>query len=358
MRVQGSLDKIAGRHWLWGGNVNADSPELDTNDLGRLNDAGDIGIGAFLRYRETQPGRRLRSYSHEFDVNRGSDFDTSLGGNVSLSAGTNVTWHNYWSTSFRAGTDVRGQDLRLARGGPSIGTPQRWNVSGSLGNSGASQSRWNVSGFYTSSETRDHYGEVSGNLSARPAPRLQMSLGPSYSQELQTRQYVTTLADGRAETYGNRYIFGAIDRSTISAQARVAFTFKPDLNLDLYLEPFAASGRYTGFGELLAPRSRDLLVYGTHGTEIERQPDGSYLVTDGGTTFPLRSDDFNVRSFRSNIVLRWEWRPGSTFFGIWQQNRASNSPTGDHVGFGDLVESFSAPGDNIVAVKMTLWLSK
>lgn len=71
----------------------------------------------------------------------------------------------------------------------------------------------------------------------------------------------------------------------------------------------------------------------------------------------MNNSDFNVRSFRSNVVLGWEWRPGSTFFFVWQQNRSHSESQGDHVGAGDLLGSFSAPGDNIFAIKTTWWIS-
>jgi hypothetical protein len=130
------------------------------------------------------------------------------------------------------------------------------------------------------------------------------------------------------------------------------------VNLDLYMEPFAASGRYSDYGELTAARARTLRIYGTEGTTIARLPDGSFVVTDGAATFTLPNRDFNVRSFRSNVVLRWEWRPGSTLYAVWQQNRGSTVPEGEHIGFGDLFGSLSAPGDNIFAIKTTVWFSR
>ena len=125
----------------------------------------------------------------------------------------------------------------------------------------------------------------------------------------------------------------------------------------MYAEPFAASGRYVRFGELLEPRGPELRYYGTDGTTIEPLADGKQLVTDGSSTFELRNYDFNVRSFRSNVVLRWEWRPGSNLFVVWQQNRASRVAEGQNVGLGDLLGSLSAAGDNIFAIKMTFWTS-
>ena len=130
------------------------------------------------------------------------------------------------------------------------------------------------------------------------------------------------------------------------------------MTLDVYAEPFAASGRYDGFGELEAARSSYLREYGENGIGLDRQPDGKYVVADNGSVFSFTRRDFNIRSFRSNVVLRWEWRPGSTFFAVWQQDRSSEVPQGAHVGPGDLFGSFSAPGDNVFLVKTTFWLSR
>ncbi len=139
---------------------------------------------------------------------------------------------------------------------------------------------------------------------------------------------------------------------------RASYTFKPDMTLDIYAEPFAASGRYERFGETLAVGNPHLRFYGEDGTVIQRLLDGTHLVTDGDDSFTLANYDFNVRSLRSNVVFRWEWRPGSTLFLVWQQNRASRVAQGQHVGLGDLFGSLSAPGDNIFAIKTSVWMSR
>jgi hypothetical protein len=166
---------------------------------------------------------------------------------------------------------------------------------------------------------------------------------------------VATLDGGRPETYGRRYVFSSIDRRTLSAQLRVGFSARPDLDVDLYAEPFAASGRYSGFGELPASRARDLRLYGTDGTTIDLRPDGSRAVTDGDASFTLRDQDFDVRSFRSSLVLRWEWRLGSTLHLVWQQDRRTSEPWGGGAGLGDVLRSLGAPGRNVFAVKLSYW---
>ena len=105
-------------------------------------------------------------------------------------------------------------------------------------------------------------------------------------------------------------MFAHIDRSTYSTQFRWTYTFKPDLTLDFYGEPFAASGRYSNIGELWPHARRQMRTYGTDGTTLTTLADGTRRVTDGAASFTLRNSDFNVQSFRSNLVLRWEWRAG------------------------------------------------
>ena len=140
-------------------------------------------------------------------------------------------------------------------------------------------------------------------------------------------------------------------------QIRANYTFKPDMTLDLYAEPFAASGRYDGIGELSAAQSRFLRRYGTDGTTLTLLDTGGIRVTDGGTAFALPNRDFNVLSFRSNLVLRWEWRPGSTLYLVWQQDREADEPGLSRVTPGDLFESLRARGDNYFVVKASFWFA-
>jgi hypothetical protein len=366
-QIQGSLNKIAGRHWLWGGSLQIETPEFHPLDFGRLNYAGDYTGGPRLTYRETQPGRFLRAYSLGVNLNNYGHFDRDLGVRHTLGSNNSFTLTNFWVATLNVSRFFRGLDPQLTRGGPSMETPLGWNVSTSLRNQAGSSTAWSGSVDRRSNEFGERTWEFSGSVSAQPSPAFQVSVAPTYANETATnasfngpvnRQYLSTLDGGRAETYGRRYIFGYVDRTTLSTQIRFNITFKPDVTLDVYTEPFAASGRYNGFGELERTRGRELRRYGTDGTTLERLADGSVRVTDGGAVFVLPNRDFNVRSFRSNVVLRWEWRPGSTLFVVWQQDRSSTASTGGHVGLGDLFDSLSASGDNVLALKTTWWLSR
>ncbi len=102
--------------------------------------------------------------------------------------------------------------------------------------------------------------------------------------------------------------------------------------------------------------SRERLTYGTSGTILSVNPDGSQVVNVNGNTFNLRNRDFNTLSFRSNVVLRWEWRTGSTLYVVWQQDRADTAILPTRVGIDDTFRSLTAPGRNTFLVKTSFWV--
>jgi hypothetical protein len=350
------LERRNGRHWI--GDIRAwtESPELELNDLGRLNSSDSNTLRGRLEYRETVPGRWLRTYSISvFNQNEWNyGWDRQRG---QVQPQVRLTWRNFWRTNFTATFNPRVQDFRLTRGGPLMEKPRNWLLQAVVQNSDAAQTRGSVDLRYGRDENDGLTFRSEATIALQPKPRWLMSFNPMYEHLVDTQQYVSTISGGGALTYGKRYVFGHVDRHTYSTRIRMNYTFKPDLNLDLYAEPFAASGRYSDFGELAAARTREMRAYGTDGTTITTKDDGTHAVTDGETAFTLKNVDFNVLSFRSNLVLRWEWRPGSTLYVVWQQDRSDRVPIGERVTAGDLFDSFNAPGRNFLAVKASFWLS-
>ena len=350
-----TFERTGGRHWLWDVSTDFESPGFESNDIGRVSATDGRKINASLTYRETTPGRIFRNYSVGLAQNNEWDYGGDRqGGNVQ--GNVTLTFLNFWAATFQSGPDMATLDWHLTRGGPLMATPKGWTTSASLRNRNGAKTLWNANVTNATDVASGQRLNVRGGFSFRPGTRWQLSMTPNYIRQTDSQQYVTTVGGGRAETYGQRYIFSHIDRTTWSTQFRMGFTLKPDVNVDVYGEPFAASGRYYDFGELSAPSARQLREYGTDGTTISRQLDGSQIVTDGAATFPLKNSDFNVRSFRSNVVLRWEWRPGSILYLVWQQNRRAQEAIADSVDLGDMFRSVRAPGSNFFAVKMSFWL--
>jgi hypothetical protein len=353
--VQAAFDRLSGRHWLWGLNTKVDSENFETNDFANLNGADGLLISGNLRYRETRPGDVLRAYTIGLNVSNDSTL-RFLRQTGDIRPNVNVTWANFWTTSFDVRRILPQQNVTQTRGGPVMARSGGWSSSLNLANPSTSPTR--VSGNISLTELEDggNTRRVSTSISFRPAPRWQLSVNPFYERLNDAAQYVTTLAGGRPETYNSRYVFSSIDRSTVSMAFRLGLTLKPDMNLDVYAEPSAASGRYDHHGELLTPGTAQRITYGQLGTILQVNPDGSREVRIGDASFSLRNRDFNTLSFRSNIVLRWEWRPGSTLYAVWQQDRSESEPIGTRVGLGDMFRSLTAAGRNVFVVKTSFWL--
>lgn len=353
------VEKTGGEHWLWNAGVWGDSPELELNDLGRLSRADDLQSWGGLTYRETTPGDVFRNYSVRLGAGSGWNF----GG---IRTGTNVNatldgqFTSYWSANLRVAHDFDAMDDRLTRGGPRMGRAAFQSVSARVSNPHQANVQVTLGGFWGNLNHGGDY-EVSLDVTFEPTDRLRVSLSPEYSRDTNRRQFYgfEHRADGR--TFGTRYIFSKIEQSEVSLPIRMNYAFHPDLSLELWAQPFAASGRFSEFGELPEAASFDLRTYGTDGTTIDESTDPesgarTYTITDGADEFTVPDRNFNRLSFRSNLVMRWELRPGSTLFLVWQQNLSESAAGGSYVRPGDLLDVFGAPGRNVLALKMSYWL--
>jgi hypothetical protein len=347
--------RISGRHWLWDVDYWQESPGLEPNDMGSFGDVDERGAVAQIRYRETEPGKWYRNWLIGTGMESLWNYDGDRTAATTFAWG-NATFHNFWRLYVDTWYGPRTMSDALTRGGPLMGRPGRRGVRFEVQNRAGAR---NGVGVEVEAERDDAGGwgrELEFSFSFRPGARWEMTLDPGWERWEDSRQFVTSVAGDRPETFGRRYVFAHVDRSEVAARFRLNYTFTPNLTLETYAEPFASSGRFHGFGELPASRSHDLLVYGSDGsTTITRNDNGSHTVTVGGETFTFGSRDFNVRSFRSNAVMRWEWRPGSTLYLVWQQDRSASRAL-RLVRPGDLFDALGAPGDNFLALKVSYWI--
>jgi hypothetical protein len=354
------FERTTARHWLWAVSGEFYSPGLDINDAGQLRKADRIQAEGTIRYRETVPGRTFRSYSIRLEgggewnygwVRQPSDFELSA----------DFTLLNFWSFDGEVSYQPRAQSDILTRGGPSMGTAAAWGGNLGMRSDRRKLTTFSLDGRYYRDELGGWSAGVGGNLELRPGGAWQISVRPEYERESEPRQYVGRFDGGSQATYGSRYVFAFLDYSQISARFRVNYAFTPDLSLELYAEPFAASGGFHDYGELRAAGSRDLRLYGTEGTTITETSGPApheITVTDGDASFTFERDDFEALSFRSNVVLRWEWKPGSTLYLVWQVDNGSDLPVTepDPVYPGDAWRSLGEPGRNFIAIKASYWI--
>ena len=347
------MRKRAGEHWLWTAAGRFESPSFNRNDMGIQFTSDDIDFWVELVYRQTQPTARFQNYNVRLRVFPNWNFGGTRGdSNVRLSM--EHTWRNFMTTNVFTRFWPREQDDRATRGGPLMTSPAGGVVNAWLSSNPARRTTWYFGLTAGAWETDVWEREVYAGVSLRPSARWELAVDPSFSRSANSRQYIEARDGGSPATFGRRYIFATVERSRIATQFRFNYAIHPDLTLQTYVEPFAASGRFTDFGELAAARSRALRLYGEDGTTLTQTAEG-VEVTDGKESFAIDNRDFRTRSLRSTVVLRWEWRPGSTLFAIWQQDRGSTGARGNAV-VADLWRAWSAEGENVLALKLRYWL--
>lgn len=351
------VDKNAGRFTLGGIQLSTRSPGFDINDAGQMRSGDDIDFNADIQLRDTKPHRRVQFFQFGTSTQAGWNYG-GVQQYARFTESAQVTLHNFWRVSARGTMHLRSLSDDLTRGGPLIGTPGAYTVNAQITSRSNVPTTWTARTEYFKDEFGGWRWDASTGIAVRPASRWQASVDPTYSRSVDSRQYVATLPGGSAATFGQRYIFSFIERSTLSARFRLNYAFTPNFTAEGYAEPFAASGRFYDFGELPGARSRSLRVYGASGTGTTITPDatGAHNVRDGSDTFTLPALDFNRLSFRSNLVLRWEWLPGSTAFLIWQQSRQDLGAAGELISPRNLWDATRAAGDNFFVVKVSYWL--
>jgi hypothetical protein len=177
-------------------------------------------------------------------------------------------------------------------------------------------------------------------------------------------QYVTSVTDPTATAFhGTRYVFGFIRTRTVSLDTRVNWTFTPNLTLQLFAQPFIASGAYSSFREFAAPRTLDKKVYGRDmGTISYDAATARYHVDPDGNgpaaSFTFDNPDFTDSALRGTAVLRWEYRPGSTLYFVWTQVRSGSDPAGSFDFYGARNAIFRDRPTNVFQIKATYWIGR
>jgi hypothetical protein len=343
------------------------SPGFEANDLGFQRSADRHAFSTFLGRRINKPDRWTRDKS----LYGYTTLIANSGGDVlfnHVSAGGSATLHNLWSAGFDAGFGFASKDDGLTRGGPIALQPQLFNATGNWGSD--PRKRLSANGFAHFENDvaggRQRGGGVTFSL--RPTSSVQVSAGPNLSHDVSTAQYVTTITDALATaTYGRRYVFADVRQTTVAMDTRLDWTFTPRLSLQLFAQPFVSTGEYSRYKEFLRGGTREFGVYGASGASTivrKEQPDGAveYAIDPDGTgpakSFTIDEQDFTVRSLRGNAVVRWEYRPGSALFFVWQQERSGDSAIGRFDAGRDLRGVLREPAHNVFLIKATYWLSR
>jgi len=361
------------------------TPGFEVNDAGFSQVLQRLDGGARIGYRQVRASDRLRNWnvtastfhnlSHdllEAGIGSWSNWrDAQMSGNFRTQG--NVEFLNFWRADLAIGYSPETQNRTATRGGPRMTEPASIDLSTGFRTDPRARLTFAPNVSYRRGRLGDN-GRIQARLVVeyRPSSQLDLRLRPEFSRDRDDAQFVAaSSAVPYAPTFGPRYLFGKLQRTELSMEARVNWTFSPTLTLQLYAQPFISAGRFLEYRQLAQPGMYDFLAFTEGYVEKEggvvRCIDGStcvdqdrrrYMDFDGNgvADYALDDRDFNVRSLIGNAVLRWEFRPGSRIYFVWQRQQRDRSFDGTFDFGRDTSALFRAPADNVFLIKVDYWL--
>ncbi|WP_420378700.1 DUF5916 domain-containing protein [Gilvibacter sp.] len=305
--------------WRYNFGGNWRSPELELNDIGFLRQADDIRQYANVRRFWNKPTSWFRQANLGFSQFTSYDFEGNYN-RIQYEVNGFINWKNNWWTEVGGAHKPRIFTNTFLRGGPRwrfsqenffflfSGTDQRKRLSGTLGyvHSDANQNNFQFRRYVL-------------RLRYQPINSLSASLDVEYEKNPNKTQYVSETVFGQTP----RYILGEIDNESLSTTLRVNYNINPNLTIQYYGQPFIFKASFTNFNYVNDATAVDLNERVTWYDDNQISfSDGLYSVDedrDGNTDYAFGNPDFAFVQFRSNLVLRWEYIPGSEIFLVWSQ---------------------------------------
>ena len=323
--------KSGGGRWRYNAGIFWRSPELELNDIGFLRQADEIRQFANVRYlflKPTKLYRRANIFAEQFST---FDFDGNYN-RIQYFIRGEINYINNWWTEAGFGHKPRIFSNTILQGGPRwrfseenfaflfFGSDRRKKFSFTLGYDGSRAKQNNFS-----------FNRYVVRLNYQPFNALSLSLNPQFRQNPNKTQYVTEVDFSGTP----RYITANIDQQTLSASIRVNYNINPNLTIQYYGEPFISRGKYTDFNFVNNPVAKDLAERVTlYDQDQISFADDEYSIDenrDGDVDYTFGNPDFAFVQFRSNLVLRWEYIPGSEIFLVWSQGVTGSGDPGEHL---------------------------
>ena len=313
-------------------------PGAEMNDFGIVNLVDDFMLRNNASLRTRRPVGPFRNVEVGVELEQHwttGGLPTGIYGGV----GGEVTLRNNWELDFGAGAVDLGAThcVACARGGPALRQdPQSFVELGFNGDPRRPVIPAADVRYSRLDGGRGWSSEVSARAQVRVASRFTASLGPERERNVDDNQWVANFGAPLSDTV--HYTFARLDQTTLALTARASFTLSPRLSLQLYGQPFVSAGKFSDWRELADPRASDY--------ERRYRAYGSGAAPEG----------FNEKAFNSNVVARWEYRPGSTLFVVWQQGRGQDDvDIGSFAVRRDYRNLFRAHPENTVLVKWSWW---
>ena len=353
------LNKQKGNFYL-NAAIGTATPGFEYNDLGSQWFADRINGHVVTGYRWYEPGSIFRNKNFYIAYNRTSDYEDNVS-RTGLFMHSYGQFHNFWGMSINLNYNAEATSTTLTRGGPKALVPANYFIEFDLSTDNRNEVILSPSIEYSRNSIGGYYYEYGLEIEWKPIPQIEFEIEPQYEFSHSKYQWVTSYDDDfAAATFGRSYVFANIDHETFSAEMRLNWSFSPKLSLQLYLQPFFTVGNYTQFKVFAKPNTMDYNVYGGNGSTIIYDEEDSEYTVDADGNGPAAEEtfnnpNFNFKSIRGNVVLRWEVLPGSVFYLVWTHDKINEDHPGNFNLSRDFTNLWKSEASNVFLMKFSYW---
>ena len=330
------------------GTLNWRSPGVDLNDVGYLYQADVIKEMVNVTYKVSQPKGIVRSYYVEAEQEHNWSFgrETTLD-RFKLHGFTQ--FKNLWSVHLNLKANLNYFDTRELRGGPKLfkdNCLQDYEL------------------FIQSNQVKDLFvgfgprlkffsDDISKTTYFTASIRWQLNDRFSIS----SRTIVDNTTDHHEYIRGTKYLVGTIDRKTISSTLRFEYFISPEISLQYYGNPYASTGKFEDFREVADADNKSLALRYNKLKSNLLSNNYYQLIKNETPLYQIKNPDFNFHEFRSNLVGRWEFRPGSTLYLVWTNTRSEYSDQFNQSILKSFGNIWKVQSQNVFMVKFSYWFS-
>ena len=332
------------------------SPGLEFNDIGYMRYSDVIHHGTWVGYYMRNPFWIFNNFFLNTNYWMYWNFSGKL-----LSTNANMNFNSQFKNKWRINGNFNRQSentsTTLLRGGPSFINPGNQSFNLNIGSDYSKKLAFTVGSYHGSGDANSFRAhEYWADINYRPTNSISISIDPDYEISLSELQFVSTAGTSENPIY----LFGKLEQKTMGITFRINYTINPELSIEYYGQPFISAGKYTDFKSITQPNAdkfRDRFHTFTPGEITLNQETNNYTISDGIGDFSLSNPDFNFRQFRSNLVVRWEYLPGSTLYLVWSQGRTSSASNGIFSYGNDMKDLFKITPHNVFLVKFSYWFA-
>jgi hypothetical protein len=351
------IGKGANGKWRYSADLNWRSPGLELNDVGYLLVSDIISQGLSLAYVENEPKGIFRAYTLSADLSNNWNFGGQFI-NTSYGLSANSTFGNKWRFSGSVMHQGNALETRLLRGGPAVWLKGFWHNRYSISTDNSKKMAFRLGyHFHIFEDGISTTNDITPGLTYRMTDALELSADLEYSLRTDNLQYVDNIDCNNEE----RFIFGTLDRKTMGLTVRLDYAISPDLTIQYYGNPYISTGIYKDMKRITNPKAKDYdqLYHVFDDGEIHFDENENHYHVDedgnGEIDYEIDNPDFNYHQFRSNLVARWEYKPGSTLFLVWTHGRSEyEEMTESSVSHG-FNRLFDIPSQNVFLIKFSYW---